>query len=97
MLFGYLMRPNRPGWYWFLPDKACPTPTGLLRLDKPVVLLVGQELYNLEGPVKRLVVRFGLGPTNMLYVDDMSGDWEVCKEPKRMRREALRRAKADQE
>lgn len=87
--------PKRPGWYWFLPDEKCPTPTGLLRLDKPVVVLVGQESYDRAGPPKRLVVRFG--PTNMLYVDEMSGDWEACKEPKRMQREAMRRIKAKRE
>jgi len=84
-------QPKRPGWYWFLPDENCPTPTGLLRLDKPVVLLVGQEKYTHDGSPNRLVVRFGRD--NILYVSEMSGDWEPCKEPKRMQREAMRRIK----
>jgi len=37
------MTPKREGWYWFLPDENCVTPTGLLRLDKPVVVLVGSD------------------------------------------------------
>ena len=83
--------PKRPGWYWFLPAFGCPTPTGLLRLDKPVVVLVGQDKYSRDMPPAELVVRFS---TCMLYVEDMSGDWEPCKEPRRMRREALRRCSA---
>ena len=82
-------RPSRPGWNWFLPDENCPTPTGLLRLDKPVVVLVGQDEYTRDGPPPRLVVRFGA--SLMLYVDDMTGDWERCKEPKRMTRKAMKR------
>ena len=80
--------PKRSGWYWFLPDSKCPTPTGLLRLDKPVVVLVGQDKFSRDMPPPKFVVRFS---TCMLYVEDMSGDWEACKEPRRMRREVVRR------
>lgn len=84
--------PRRPGWYWFLPDENCPTPTGLLRLDKPVVVLVGQLKYTHDGKPSRLVVRFGMN--NMLYVDEMSGHWQAVKEPKFMHRIAMGRIKA---
>lgn len=89
------MKPKRTGWYWFLPDENCPTPTGLLRLDKPVVVLVGPDKFTRDMPPARLVVRFSA--TIMLYVDDMSGDWESCKEPKRMLRESMRRLKEKRE
>ena len=80
------MLPKRLGWYWFLPDEKCPSPTGLLRLDSPVVVLVGQCPYT-----DRLVVRFR--PNVMMYVDDMSGDWEICKKPKSLQLVAMRRMK----
>lgn len=89
------MNPKQPGWYWFLPDENCPTPTGLLRLDRPVIVLVGQDKYTHDGPPARLVVRFG--SNCVLYASDMSGDWEPCKEPKRMQREAMGRIKAKME
>lgn len=81
------MKPTRPGWHWFLPDERCPTPTGLLRIDKPVVLLVGPERFTRDGR-SRLVVRF---PNATLYVDDMSGDWERIDEPPLMKRKAMER------
>lgn len=85
-------KPEKPGWYWFLPDENCPTPTGLLRIDRPVVVLVGQESYDRAGPPKKLVVRFSWD--NMLFVDEMSGDWEQCREPNRMRQKAMKRINA---
>lgn len=80
--------PNRAGWYWFLPDEKCPTPTGLLRLDKPVVLLVGVDKVTRDMPPARFVVRF---PTGTMYVEDMSGDWKPIEEPMEMRRLAKQR------
>lgn len=85
------MTPRFPGWYWFLPDERCPTPTGLLRLDKPVIVLVGQDKFTRDMPPARLVVRFGQVAT--LYVDDMSGDWEPITEPKYMQKKAMKRIK----
>ena len=85
--------PQRPGWYWFLPDSKCPTPTGLIRIDKPVVLLVGQDKVTRDGHPPKLCVRF---PGSMLFVENMSGDWEPIEEPKRMKREATRRIVAKQ-
>lgn len=82
------MKPNKPGWYWFLPDENCPTPTGLLRLDKPVVVLVGVDKVTRDMPPSRCVVRF---PNEMLYCDDMSGDWERIEEPKAMAKKARSR------
>ena len=82
-------KPKVTGWYWFLPDEKCPTPTGLLRVDKPVVVLVGSDNFH-RAENSRLVVRFS---NAMLYVDDMSGDWELIKEPKRMTDESIRRIK----
>ena len=81
-------KPTGVGWYWFLPDERCMTPTGLLRLDKPVPLLVGVDKVTRDMPPARLVVRF-LGVT--LYVDDLLGDWEPLVEPERMKQEAIRR------
>ena len=54
------MQPQRVGWYWFLPDENCATPTGLLRLDKPVVVLVGVDKVTRDMPPARFVVRFPL-------------------------------------
>ena len=88
LLSGDFMKPQRVGWYWFLPDEHCPTPTGLLRLDKPVVLLVGVDKVTRDMPPQRFVVRFSTG---MMFVDDMSGDWEPIEEPERMKQEALKR------
>ncbi len=85
------MKPQRVGWYWFLPDESCPTPTGLLRPDKPVVVLVGVDKVTRDMPPSRFVVRF---PQAMMFVDDMSGDWEPIEEPWRMRQEALKRIMA---
>ena len=82
------MTPNRVGWYWFLPDEHCPTPTGLLRVDRPVVVLVGVDKVTRDMPPARFVVRF---PQGMMFVDDMSGDWEQIDEPKRMKQEAMKR------
>lgn len=82
------MRPSKPGWHWFLPDEKCPTPTGLLRIDTPVVLLVGVDKVTRDMPPARLVVRFSSG---MMYVDDMSGDFEPIAKPERMKKEALLR------
>lgn len=84
-------KPTKPGWYWFLPDENCPTPTGLIRLDKPVVLLVSPDKYTRDMPPARLWVRFSTGP---IYVDELSGDFEPIKEPKRMQRIAMQRIKA---
>ncbi len=75
------MRPNGPGWYWFLPDEHCPTPTGLLRIDQPVVVLVGPDKYTRDGPPANLVVRF---PQGTLGCDAMSGEWERIPVPKFM-------------
>jgi hypothetical protein len=72
-------KPTRPGWYWFLPDEHCPTPTGLLRLDKPVVVLVGVERLTRDGPPPPLVVRF---PQGTLCCNEMSGDWSRIEAPK---------------
>lgn len=83
-----MSKPTKPGWYWFLPDEKCPTPTGLLRLDKPAVLLVGVDKFTHDGPPAKLIVRFSFGE---MLIDDMSGDWEPIEEPKRMQREAMRR------
>ena len=83
------MTPQRVGWYW--PDENCPTPTGLLRLDKAVVVLVGVDKVTRDMPPARLVVRF---PQAMLFVDDMSGDWEPIEEPKRMKQECMKRLMA---
>lgn len=85
------MKPQRIGWYWFLPDEHCATPTGVLRLDKPVVVFVGVDKVTRDMPPARFVVRF---PQAMLFVDDMSGDWEPIVEPKRMKQEALKRIMA---
>lgn len=82
-------RPKRPGWFWFLPDEDCPSPTGLLRLDRPVIVLVGQERYSRDGPSGRLVVRFSADCE--MFVDDMSGEWAHCKTPKRLERIAMKR------
>lgn len=76
------MKPQRSGWHWFLPDDECPTPTGFLRIDTPVVVLVGVDKVTRDMPPARLVVRF---PQGMLYVDDMSGDWEEIKTPQHMK------------
>lgn len=81
------MVPKKTGWYWFLPNEKCPTPSGLLRLDRPVVVLVGED-KNPFGGKSRLVVRFAVG---MMYVDDMKGDWEQLREPKRMTQEVNKR------
>lgn len=82
-----MSKPHQVGWYWFLPDANCPTPTGLLRLDKPVVVLVGQDKATHDG-YRHFVVRF---QSAVLPVENMSGDWEAIPEPKRMQREAMRR------
>lgn len=85
------MKPQKAGWYWFLPDERCPTPTGLLRLDKAVVLLVGVDDVTRGVSLPRLIVRLS---TATLLVDDMSGDWEPIEEPERMRQEASKRREA---
>jgi hypothetical protein len=85
------MIPKRPGWYWFLPDERCPTPTGFLRTDTPVVVLVGADKYTRDGPPARMVVRF---PQATFYVEDMTGDWESCVEPPFMSMKARERWKA---
>lgn len=82
------MKPNKPGWYWFLPDEHCHTPTGLLRIDTPVVVLVGVDKITRDMPPARLVVRF---PQGSLYVDEMTGDWERITKPEYMHRKALER------
>lgn len=81
-------QPKRVGWYWFLPDEHCPTPTGLLRIDRPVVVLVGVDKVTRDMPPARFVVRF---PNADIYVDDMTGDWEEIAEPKAMRAKAMTR------
>jgi len=83
-------KPTNPGWHWFLPDEKCPVPAGttMLRIDKPVVVLVGVDKPTRDMPPARLVVRF---PTGTLFVDDMSGDWEPIHEPERMQNEAMKR------
>lgn len=81
-------RPQRVGWYWFLPDANCNTPTGILRMDRPVVLLVGVDKVTRDMPPARFVVRFSQA---MLYCDDMSGDWEPIAPPSRMRKMAFDR------
>ena len=81
-------KPNRPGWYWFLPDENCPTPTGFLRLDRPAVLLVSQDKYTRDMPSAKFVVKF---PSGTISVDDLSGDWERLKEPYWMQRKVLKR------
>ena len=85
------MVPNKVGWYWFLPDEKCPTPTGLLRLDRAVVILVGVDKVTRDMPPARFVVRF---PQATYFVDELSGDWEPIEEPKRMRQESLKRIMA---
>ena len=57
-------------------------------MDKPVVLLVGVDKVTRDMPPQRFVVRFSTG---MMFVDDMSGDWEPIEEPERMKQEALKR------
>lgn len=83
-------KPNRVGWHWFLPDINCPTPdwTSLIRIDKPVILLVGVDKFTRDMPPARLIVRF---PQGSAYVDDLHGDWEQIDEPERMTKEAKRR------
>ncbi len=81
--------PTKPGWYWFLPNENCPTPTGLLRLDRPVVLMVGADKMTRDMPPPRLVVRFSA--TVVMFVDDTAGDWEPIEAPEQMRQEAARR------
>lgn len=81
-------QPTGPGWHWFLPDERCPTPTGLLRLDCPVVLMVGFDNGTPAGDPPKLCVRF---PGSMLWVENMSGDWEAIDAPERMRKKALER------
>lgn len=83
-----MKKPTKPGWYWFLPDHHCPTPTGLLRTDRPAVLLVGVDKVTRDMPPARLVVRFS---QVMMFCDDMSGDWEEIPEPKWMIDEAKKR------
>lgn len=80
--------PQIVGWYWFLPDENHLTPTGQLRRDIPVILLVGVDKVTRDMPPARLVVRFG---SAMIYVDNMSGDWELIKAPQRMKNESLSR------
>lgn len=75
------MTPNKTGWYWFLPDEHCVTPTGLLRMDKPVVLLVGTYKQTRDGDPGPLVVRF---PSCTYEVTELTGEWERIEEPKRM-------------
>lgn len=82
-------KPQRVGWYWFLPDEHCKTLTGILRIDRPVVVLVGVDKATRDmPPAARFVVRF---PTGMLYVDDMSGDWELIEPPRHMQQLASSR------
>lgn len=83
-----MTKPQRVGWHWFLPDEHCPMPTGLLRLDRPVVLLVGVDKFTRDMPPSRFVVQF---PQGTMFVDDMSGDWERIEVPKRMEEEAIKR------
>ena len=80
--------PQKVGWYWFLPDERCASITGILRIDRPVVVLVGVDKVTRDMPPARFVVRF---PNVTLYVDDMSGDWEAIQPPERMRRVAFGR------
>ena len=84
-------RPKAPGWYWFLPDERCPTPTGFLRIDMPVVVLVGQEHFTRHEDPPRLLVRF---TRDALFVDDMSGDWAPIEAPAFMQGIARQRWKA---
>lgn len=81
-------KPHRPGWYWFLPDPSMESPTRLLRLDKPITVLVG--LYSHDS--KQLVVRFSA--ENIMRVEDMPGMWEESKPPKFMLAESKRRIDA---
>ena len=85
-----MKRPSKPGHYWFLPDPSMEVPEGLnaLRIDMPIVLLVGQDKLTRDMPPPRLVVRF---PGMMLYVDDMPGMWEEIKAPDAMRKVAMAR------
>jgi len=83
-------QPTSTGWYWFLPDENCPTPTGLLRIDMPVVVLVGQERFDRAGPPPRLVVRFTM---KTMYCDELSGDWVKIKAPRAMHNKAIKRRK----
>jgi hypothetical protein len=86
--------PDTTGWYWFLPDEKCPTPTGLIRIDKPVVVLVGQEKYTRDGPSGKLCVRFSTGT---LLAEEMSGHWESISVPRAMHDIAMDRIKAKRE
>ncbi len=81
-------QPKQIGWHWFLPDISCPTPTGLLRIDKPVIVLVGQVLHDRAGDPKQLCVRF---PSGTMLCNTMTGMWERIEEPKEMADEARKR------
>ena len=79
---------NNVGWYWFLPDEQCPSPTGFLRIDQPVVLLVSVDKFARDGKPPPFVVKF---PAFTMSCADMLGDWEPISPPNRMRIEATRR------
>ena len=71
--------PKVPGWYWFKADDRTPTPTGFLRKDKWVIILVGQSKVTRYGPPGPLVVRF---PLATYTVEELGGQWsDRLKEP----------------
>jgi len=86
------MTPKKPGWYWFLPDSRCASPTGLLQQGVPVVVLVGMGVrIGRDAISDSLVVRF---PQGAFHVDEMLGDWEPIETPERMTTPALQAAPA---
>ena len=71
--------PKAPGWYWFKADDRTPSPTGFVRKDKWVIVLVSSLKVTRDGPPGPLVVRF---PQANYMVDDLGGEWsERLKEP----------------
>lgn len=84
-----MKQPNSTGWYWFLPNEHCKTPTGFLRTDTPVVLLVGVNKMTRDMPPPKLVVRFS--NEVQICVEELTGDWEHIQPPKYMKTKAFSR------
>ena len=85
-----MKQPNGTGWFWFLPDENCATPTGLIRVDRPVIVLVGQSDVLSRAGKPSLVVRFS---THTELCSDLTGDWHPAKPPKSMQKKAMQRIK----
>lgn len=71
--------PKSPGWYWFRADDRTPTPSGFLRKDKWVIVLVVSLKVTRDGPPGPLAVRF---PQATYTVEEMGGRWsDRLREP----------------